>query len=574
MPDSPTSRAATNKRLAAAKTERKSFDSQYMELAQFVDPRRGRFFRNQRNQGGRSYWNKIFNSEATWALRVATGGMFAGIMNPTAPWFLLGTDDPGFQEFGPAKDWFFIVGQQMNRVFNASNLYNMAPMMLREELLFGTGCMSHVDDRENLARFYTHTVGSYWIAQDDRFVANSVYREFEQTTQQIIRQFSVGGEVNPNISRKIRDAYDRGDYNQWYSVVQAVEPNPQFIVGSLQPTQRPFRSVYYEPSNPDRDTFLSEKGFDEFPFHVPRWELTNEDVYATNCPGMTALGDVRQLQHQEKKKGQALDKSITPPLHGPASLQNQAVSVLPGHGTWYDAPNTQNILRPIYEINPNFGDMAIDMDRVEKRIGRDFYVDLFLAITEMEGIQPRNQLELAQRHGERLLQLGPTLQRQYIDFLSPTIARTFNQMVRASTTADGEWLEDGIIPPPPPELQNRPLIPRYISTLAIAQQSVETGTIERLGQFTAGLMEAGLSDGRKFDGDQAIDRYATLIGAPADLIVPDEVIAEARAAEQQRQQEAEQLEAAQQMASAAQAAGGIDVGGGETLAGQVVGGGQ
>ncbi len=571
MATDPDSKEFLQKQLGALKTERESFDGQYMSLAQFVDPRRGRFLGNERNKGGRERWNKIFNSEATWALRVAQAGMFAGIMQPTAPWFLLETDDPGFLEFGPAKEWFFLVRQQMNRIFNASNLYNMAPMMLREEILFGTGCMSHVDDRETLARFYTHTVGSYWIAQDDRFVANTVFREYEATVLQIVGQFSVNGKIGENISQRVRDAYANGNYNMWVPVVHAVHPNRNFVTGSLRPNQRPFRSVYYEKGNTDKDVFLSEQGFQEFPFHVPRWELTNEDIYGTNCPGMTALGDVRQLQHQEKKKGQALDMHVTPPLHGPASLQNQAVSMLPGHGTFYDAPSTQNVLKPIYEINPNFGEMGLDMERTERRIGRDFFVDLFLAITEMKGIQPRNQLELSQRHAERLLQLGPTLQRQFTDFLDPTISRTFNQMVRASTTADGQWLEDGIIPAPPPELQNRPLIPRYISTLAIAQQAAETGVIERLGQFTAGLMEAGLSDGRKFDGDQAIDRYATLIGAPADLVVADEIIAEARQAEQEQAEEERQLAAAQQLASTAQAVGSIPVGE-ESLAGQLVGG--
>ena len=85
----------------------------------------------------------------------------------------------------------------------------------------------------------------------------------------------------------------------------------------------------------------------------------------------------------------------------------------------------------------------------------------------MEGVQPRNQLELTPRNQERLLQLGPTLERQFGEFLDPLISRTFNQMIRVPD----------LVPPPPPELENRPLKPRYISTLAMAQQVISTGNI-------------------------------------------------------------------------------------------------
>lgn len=534
------------RRVGAMKIERQSFDPQYQNLARFISPRRGRFFKNQRNKGGRHFWNAIINSQATWALRVSTAGMFNGIMSPSRPWLLLETDDPDLLEFAPVKEWFHVVQQEMQRVFNTSNLYNMAPVLIREQLLFATGCMSHVDDPQHVARFYTHTVGSYLLAQNDRFVVDTVAREFERTVEQIVTQFSTSRrEVNPSISAAVRRQYDLGNYDSWFPVVQFVEPNVNFRPGSQRPTERAFRSVYYEPGNADKDAFLSDKGFDEFPFYCPRWEVTNEDVYGTDCPGMTALGDIRGLQLQEKRKAQGIDKMVSPPLQGPAILRNQAVSSLPSGGTFFDAPNQQSKLSSIYDVNLRLDELAKDMERVEGRINRAFLVDVFLAISAMEGVQPRNQLELTQRNQERLLQLGPTLERQFGEFLDPLISRTFNQMVRVP----------GLVPPPPAILENRPLKPRYVSTLAMAQQVVSTGNIDRLVGFAGGMAAAGWPEAvEKVDSQQAVDEYAALIGTPPRLIRSDEDVAKRAAARAQQEQMAANLEMGQRAVDIAKTA--------------------
>ncbi len=545
MPDH-TERDKFQRRISAMGQERQSFDPQYENLARFTSPRRGRFIGQQRNKGGKSFWNSIINSEATWALRVATAGMFNGIMSPSRPWLMLETDDPDLLEFGPVKDWFHLVQQAMQRIFNTSNLYNMAPVMISEELLFGTGCMSHVDDFEDIARFYTHTVGSYLIAQNDRFVVDTVARQFERTVGQIVSEFSErGGPVNPKISPAVRNQYDNGNLESWYPMVHFVEPNSNFVPDSLKQSELPFRSVQYEPGNADKDALLSDKGFNEFPFYCPRWEVTNEDVYGTNCPGMTALGDNRQLQLQEKRKAQGIDKMVSPPLHGPAILRNQAVSSLPSGGTFYDAPGQQNVLRSVYDVQLRLDELANDMQRVETRIGRAFFVDLWLAISNMEGIQPRNELDLTQRNQERLLQLGPTLERQFGEFLDPMISRTFNQMVR----------KEGLLPPPPEVLQNRPLRPRYVSTLAMAQQSISTGNIDRLVGFAGGMAAAGWPEAlEKVDAQQAVDEYAGLIGTPPRLIRSDDDVQKRAQAQAQAQQQQEQLAMAEQAAGIAKTA--------------------
>ena len=557
MPDQ-TRRQMLQRIVGDLRLERQSFIDHYRSLAEFVRPRRGRFEVTDRNRGGRDHWHKIINSRATQAHGIATAGLFNGVMSPTRPWFWLTTDDPDLAEFSPVKEWLYRVQELMRAIFNASNLYNMAPVMYDELLLFGTGCISHADDFEDVARFYAHTVGSYMIAQNDRYEIDTVAREFQMTVAQIVSKFSRSSkEVNSKISRAVRDQYDRGVYNAWYPVTQVVLPNEQADPDGKRSRERPFLSVYFEPGNEDWDAFLSEMGFHEFPFYCPRWDVTGEDIYGTSCPGMNALGDVRALQTEEKQKAQAIAKQVNPPLHGPAALNNVPVMNMPGGTTFYDTGGQQG-LRSVYDVQFRVNDVMMDIEKVEGRINEAFHVDLFQAITAMEGIQPRNQLELMQRHQERLMRLGPMLERQHGDFLNPLVNRTYGQMERA-----------GLLPPAPNVLDGRPLKVKYVSTLAMAQQATTTGNIDRLVAFVAALAQSGYPQVLdKFDADQAVDEYSQLIGAPPRLVVSDEQVAEVRAQRARVQQAQTAMEMGQGAANIAKMAGETNMTE-DTLAGQV-----
>lgn len=510
------------RRLSSLKLERESFINHYKELSEYIEPRRGRFFITDRNKGDRRN-NKIINSRGTQALRTAQSGMFAGIMSPGRPWFKFEPLEAEKMRRANVKDWLYAVEQKIRTIFLEGNLYNMAPVMLGELLLFGTGAMSHVDDFNDVCRFYTHTVGSYLIGQDDRGEINTFALEKEMTVGQMVKMFGKN-----NCSKAVQDQYDKGNLDAWYPVVQLIEPNDNARYDNPRSEFKAFKSIWYEPGNDrGRDQFLRQSGFDEFPVHVPRWAVTGEDIYGTNSPGMVALGDVKSLQIMEKRKAQAIDKLVNPPLKGPPSLRNTPIASLPGSVTIYDGDASKEGLTTLYQVEPRIQEMRADIEAVEKRLNEAFFVDLFMAISAMEGIQPKNQLELSQRNEERLLMLGPPLERLQEEFLSNLILRTFKQGMRA-----------GIFPEPPPELNGEPLGIRYISALAMAQRAVEVGAIERTAIFASQLAGVNQEVLDKFNTDEALEQYARMNGTPPSIINDDDQVNAIRKQRQQVQQAA------------------------------------
>lgn len=547
-------------RRAAMVTDQSTFISHYKDLAQFIMPRRGRFDREDVNKGDRR-WNQIINGAATKAHSVAQAGLFNGIMSPTQQWFALATEDPDLRDFQPVRTWLHEVRELLLTMFARSNLYISAPTMLGADLLFGTGCVAHMEDIRQVARFFPMATGSYQLAQNERLEVDTFTSETMMSVEQIVRKFSRSRDrVSDNISEVVRTQYDRGNYESRYPVVHFVLPNAGRSFSSERAEDKPFASYYYELGRPrGEDKFLRVSGFDEFPFYCPRWEVTGEDTYGTNCPGMVALGDVHQLQFQERRKAQGLDKIVDPPMQGPPSLRNVPIQNVPNGVTIFDAGGGQQKLTPLFDIRLPLGELVQDMDRVEARINEAFHRDLWQAISTMEGVQPRNQLELMQRHQERLMQLGPMLTRTHHEFLDPLITRSFNQMARL-----------GVLPPAPAELEEQVLQVHYVSSLAVAQQAAQTGTIDRLAAYVSTLGQIWPGAAEKFDAEQSVDEYARLIGAPPSLVVSDEVVQQRRQERQQQEQLVQGSQVARDLGQAAQSAGNINLGDGETVAGRLL----
>lgn len=151
--------------------------------------------------------------------------------------------------------------------------------------------------------------------------------------------------------------------------------------------------------------------------------------------------------------------------------------------------------------------------------------------------------EVAERSQEKLVMLGPVLERLQGEMLDPLIARIFGVMERK-----------GMIPPVPDEIAGVPLKIEYIGMLAQAQRLVGLNPMEQYAGFVAQLAGLDPSALDKLDIDQLVDEYAHDLGVPASLVRSDDVVAairEQRAQAQQQQQMQEQMQSALEGAATA-----------------------
>lgn len=534
------------RRWTALKQERSSWIVHWRDISEYLLPRSGRFLvdsqtNGQQNNGARKY-NRIYDNTGTKALRILGAGMMSGATSPARPWFRLTTTDPDLTKYAPVKQWLNDVTRIMLDVFAKSNTYRALHSMYEELGAFGTAGNIIVPDFKNIIHSHALTAGEFAIATDDRGVVNTIYREFRMTVEQLVAEYGKN-----NCSTTVQSMYDRGNYDAWVPVMHAIEPRHEGDrdLSKKDGKNMPWRSCYFEPGA-NKGKYLRESGFKQFRAVAPRWAVTSGDIYG-HSPGMEALGDIKQLQHEQLRKGECIDYKTKPPLFLPTSMKDREVNRLPGGVTYMDmAGGGAQGIKTAFEVNLDLSHLLNDIQDVRQRINSAFYADLFMMLAQQPADGRMTATEVAERHEEKLLMLGPVLERLDSELFRPLIDITFEQIAAS-----------GVLPPPPEELANQELDVEYISMLAQAQRAVQTNAVDRLlGTFGAiANFKPDVLD--KLNSDKVVEDYADMLGANPEYVLDDSKVEPIRQARAQQQQQQQRVAMAEQAASAQQKLGSI-----------------
>lgn len=553
---------------ASLSAERSSFLSHWQEIGEFIAPRRTRFWSTDRDRGNRRNY-KIINSTGTHAWHTLQSGMMSGFTSPARQWFRLTTLDPDLEKMEPVKEWLFDVTWAMSDVFLRSNLYTSLMTVYGDMGGFGTAAMMVMEDFNRVIHTFPFVIGSYYLYTDYKNNVIGFMRDYMMTVRQIVEEFAWDEESKKfdwtNVSSMVKTLWDAGNTEAWIDVTHSIGPNPDWDPNNPRSDKKKYVSVYYERgstgsqytiSQVDSTKVLSRRGYDKFRIMAPRWEVSGEDIYGTYCPGMEALGDIQSLQVYERRGAQALEKSINPPMVGPASLRSQKATVVPGDITYVDVRDGQQKFEPAYQINPNFQQMNIMMDAISGRIKKSFHEDLWLVISNLQkGSVTAEEIRALQ--SEKLQEIGPVVDRLNQDLLDPLVEQTFDIM-----------MAQGRLPPPPDVLKKQPLKVQYTSIIAQAQKALAAGGIEQFTGYLMKIKEMNPEDPNildKVNFDEAIDRYGEDLTIPPGLVRDDEEVAGIRAQRAKAMQAQQQAAAAEQASKTAKNLAGSDTAGQNAL---------
>jgi hypothetical protein len=521
-------------RLERLKKIRSEHDSMARELRDLFWPRQGRFEGEKKNRGGNQH-KRIINNASIMARRTLAAGMQTGVTNESRPWFLLQPADEEMMDYGPIAQWFEMVEQTMYRILSRSNMYNVFYNMYSNLGVFGTASADVLYDYEDVVRGYPHAWGSFWLQSNERDVVDTRFRMIKMTVEAMVNKFGL-----KQCSRDVQRLYSQGNYDELIDVVNVVEPRRDRNPNSPLATDMAWASVWFEHGQDREDAILMESGFEDFPGVAPRWEVNDGAVYG-NAPGMDALGDNLQLQTQERRKGLAIDKGLSPPLVGTGGLAvGRSVNLLPGKINWVKSNTTGVPVAPIHTIDPTFVRfLSEDSKEVVQRINDAFYVDLFLMLSQSDRREITAR-EIEERHEEKLLMLGPVLHRLRDELYDPVVKRVFDIAMR----------EEGL-PPPPPELDGEEIVVQYISILHQAQQAVGLVGIDRLTGYVGNLAAVNPEVLDNMDFDEATREYHRMAGVPQAILRDSTEVQELRAQRAKQEQQMQQAAMAEQAAGAA-----------------------
>jgi hypothetical protein len=520
---------------------------------------------NESLNGGKASKRRANTSAVTSrgikAARIATSGMTTGLSNPAATWFVLASPYPDLDSYQPVREWLEVVQNLIYDFLSGTNFYDSCKLTYAELLRYGTGLTTMHESYHYGMVFTTFQAGEYFIDNDEGHVADTMVRCGQMSVGTLVERFVRPANDWNVVSRKVKELYDKGNYEAMVAVTHMVEPNRERDESKSDRFNKQYRSIYIEDKCDDKDRLLRRSGFEEKSFFAPRWvEEGGSPVYGAG-PAYTALPDLRELQLSSRRRGRNLDTASRPPLGAPVGMAHSNLT-LDAATIAYGSTADLSAIRPLYQPDPRLIQYSREeVQDHEQSVMECFFADLFMAITEMQGIQPRNADELALRHEEKLSQLGPVVERVNNEMLKVAVSRAFATLQRF-----------GQLPPAPPELQNLPLRIEFTSLLALAQKASTVGSIQRSAQFV-GFVAGMYSDAADlFDHDRAIRLFNEANGVPPSIMRSDDEVAEIRARRAQQQQQQMAMEQAAQGAQAAQILSSTQVNE-DNMLGRIMGGG-
>lgn len=541
-----TERKPFEQRSASLKQEGSTWVQTWKELRNYINPSRGFFQGDQPNRGKSIDHRTMLDGTPHRSAINLANGLASHLTSPSRPWWRPTLDDLDLMEYEPVKVWLANVERDMYAVQAGSNIYGALHSDYEEIGTFATSALAVLEDREDMIRGRNYTIGEYYIGAGADGRVNAFSCEYKRTVGQLVQQYGT-----KKVSQKVRGLYERGNMDIWIDCQYIIMPNPDRDPSKIDNLNMPFKAATWEVGS-ESDSFLDVSGFNEFPILVSRWGLTGQNAYGNASSGWLSLGDSKMLQKMQRDKLIQIEKVGDPPTQSDGTV-NGSVNTLPGGNTRSSALVPNAGVRAAYEIRPDLQGLQAAILEAQRAIKEAHFENLFLAISQDER-SGRTAREIVERNSERLTMLGPLVERQYHEKLSPLIRRQFNIMWRA-----------GRIAPPPPELQGMSINIELISILAQAQKAVGTRAIDETLAVVGEIANYDPQILDVIDRDEAVRARSMMIGLSPKIINSPDKVAQLRQARQQAQQQAARQQNVERLAETAKTVSETKLGTGSAL---------
>lgn len=516
--------------LKAMEEQRSEYEDEYVDITQYILPRKGIYFDRGDKMTEKRKKVKIVDPTAREACRFAAGGILGGMTPKSRPWLRLSLRDDNLMKYGPVKEWFHHATVKMLEIFAWTNTYTALYSVFKELVSFGTACMLEEEDFDKLIRFFTFTAGEYYLAVNNKGIVDTFYRRYKMTAQNIVKEFGESGLEGEIIKASKEDSKKLS----YYDICHCIQPNKSRDIKKIDYMNMPFESVYWQHNKTQK--IIHRSGYHEFPILAPRWDTTTTQSVYGEGPGQDMLGLTKMLQELNIGQIKAIHQETTPAMRIPPNYEGR-LSLLPGaqniDPTLSAGGNGKGIDR-LFSFNFDMQGVSSKIDDTRTKLLKGFFNDLFRMTIDDGRNQPATAREIAERHEEKMVLLSPILERTHTELLNPMVERTFNTMLR-----------NRALPPAPPEIEGQEIKVELTSILAQAQKLIGLQAIDTYLMFlgNAITLQPNILDGVNFD--EMRKQYGDSTGIDPKIEVPDDKVAEIRDQRAKQQQAQQALEMAQ-----------------------------
>lgn len=516
-----TKRKHFTQRLDALKETRSLLEPEWKEIRSYLAPDTGCFDDPTSTSAMKkdAFYKQNVNTLPSFYFYQLAVALVMNLTPSRLHWFRLRVPEQTWEEQAFLKQ----AEDKMLRVFSKAGVYDHLMNMFYEAPLYGCAAMGINEDLELGVDLVPSTIGEFWLAEDYRGVPNCIYRRFAMSAFNLQAQF--GYDKCPDAVKK---ALDSEKFDTEFTVIHAVEQNPRY--NPKNPFNKEYISVYFCEEAKEEDGFLEYKTTKRFPFVTCRWDRYGKNPYGFGI-GRRVLGDVKSLQAYEKDLAKASKKKISPPLKGSVDLKKVVIDTSAESVTYTNDPNG---LTPLFNVNYETREALENIQRINDRIYRMTYNDLFLAILNKDKTMSATEAAAIVKEKEAL---GAVVERFQRETLKPLIENTFLIL-----------LEQGALGEVPPSMRGKDMSIEYQSVLSSTQEIGDLQNIDRWLQFVSQVATINPEVARKPDVLAIADYYADRLNIDFNLIKDNEAVQQQQQEEAEAQAQLEQQQLAMQQA--------------------------
>jgi hypothetical protein len=520
--------------LEALKVLRAPWENMWQDAMTYILPNRGDFTQISSKGGART--DVIFEGTAGWANEQLAAGLSGLLTSPTERWFKLRFADAKVDKKKAARAYLQAVEDILyDEVFNSpvTNFASQSHEAYLDLGAFGTSVMMVEDRAGHPINFQTFHLGNCYIAEDFGGLVNTVYRIYKKTGVQLLSRYAEM--FSPEQIKKFREKpYDM------HECLHVVEPNENTLPNSSNAIDRPFKNVLLfmgDSINKDRATILEKGGYYEFPYVVPRWMKTAEEIYGRGS-GSTAMPDIKLVNQMIKTIIVSCQKQVDPSLQVPDDGFMLPIKTNPGGINFYRS-GTNDRIEPLLTQGRTDHGMELLSNRLE-HIMRVFHID---TLRLKENGPEMTATEALIRKEDKMRTMAPMTGRLQSEMTGRIIRRVYAVLERRKRLPDF-----------PAEFSKNSLKIEYASPVSRAQKATQLQNVSRLLETFMPLVNVKPDILDKFNSDGYYDWVAQLMDAPISISSTDDevkAVRDARTKAQNEEQQKSDLERA--------AAGGVNV---------------
>jgi len=498
--------------------KRANWEHHWQEVADYMFPRKADITVD-RPKGDKRH-QVIFDGTAIHSLELLASSLHGMLTSSVNRWFGLRYKETLVNQDDEAREWLDDVTDKMYLAISRSNFQQEVFETYFDLIAFGTACLQIEEDEDDIVRFSSRHIKELYISENAKGMVNCIYRRFKMTAKATVEKFGID-----NVSSKTLNVFQKSPFED-VDLCHVVKPRDMYNPSKEDKLNMPFISCYFEY---DSGHIISEGGFKEFPYVVPRYLKASNEIYGRS-PGMNALADVKILNKMVEIGMKAAAKQVDPPLLVPDDSMLMPIRMSPGSINYYRSGSRDRI--ETLNIGAN-NPLGLNMeDQRRQAISQIFHVDQLL-ITENRNM---TATEVVQRNQEKMRILGPVLGRLQSELLQPMIIRIFNIMLR-----------NNLFPEAPEILLNQEVDVEYVSPMALAQKGEELNSIVKGLELFGNISQLAPATLDYIDPPGLIKNLIKILGLPATMIRSDAQVQQIgeEKAEAQQQQAAMQQEMAQ-----------------------------